>query len=132
MPLPNWLKIRDGYGGRSYENISEVERFVIDNAAIAKVVAKSSDPHADYSYDDFALIEIDEYYCVFETSGCSCPDPSDTWGLVWMGTRNQLSAKISEKWKDSYSSSGWIAFQQEVAKIWPEVTAPKQGKRYDW
>lgn len=37
------------------------------------------DNEASYSYDDWALIELDGDFYLLGTSGCSCPSPSETW-----------------------------------------------------
>lgn len=138
MGLPSWIRTDEcepkrEYGScRTYKEIDEIERFVVDRRAKATTLCESRDPHADYSFNNFALIEIDNYYFVFGTTGCSCPSPDEVWGFVMMGTREELAPEISSKLENASSSSGWISFQQEVAKIWPEVIPGDMGKRYDW
>jgi hypothetical protein len=41
-----------------------------------------TDAEAFYSYDDYALVSLDGAFYLLNTSGCSCPSPSETWGIV--------------------------------------------------
>jgi hypothetical protein len=46
-----------------------------------EIIGGVEDKDASYSYDDFALCELDGQFYLLETSGCSCPSPSETWGI---------------------------------------------------
>jgi hypothetical protein len=39
------------------------------------------DEEASYSYDDYCLCELDNKFYLLNTSGCSCPSPTETWGI---------------------------------------------------
>lgn len=43
------------------------------------IIGGVEDKEADYSYDDWALCELDGKYYLLSTSGCSCPSPAETW-----------------------------------------------------
>jgi hypothetical protein len=70
------------------ESQREVEKFLIEHREDIEVIAQIADQNADYSYDDWALICVplkgrnrrDSFY-LLNTSGCSCPSPSETWGV---------------------------------------------------
>lgn len=63
------------------EDASDAEKKLIDNRADILVYAEISDDEADYSYDDFALVRLGDDWYLLQTSGCSCPSPSETWGV---------------------------------------------------
>lgn len=79
MPIPEYMKPCD-YGRI---DLSETERALVENADAVELLAESTDPDACYAYDDFALLKYGETYYVINTCGCSCPDPSETWGIVF-------------------------------------------------
>lgn len=47
------------------------------------VYGEVHDAEACYSYDDWALVSLDGRYYLLSTSGCSCPSPSETWGIAY-------------------------------------------------
>jgi hypothetical protein len=60
------------------EHTDDVLR-LIENRARVRVLGGWSDPDAEWSYDEIALVELDGDYYALTTSGCSCPSPSETW-----------------------------------------------------
>ena len=64
------------------ENAREVEQHLIENKDKIEVFGEISDDEASYSYDDWALIRLDGKFYLLQTSGCSCPSPSETWGVA--------------------------------------------------
>lgn len=73
-----------------------------------------NDPEADYSYDDLALMRrSDGLYALVRTSGCSCPSPTETWGVVASGSWSDCVANIDaerrswggDSWTDQYGST---------------------------
>lgn len=59
----------------------EPERKLIDNRSRLVVHGEVSDAEANYSFDDYALVSLDGDYYLLNTSGCSCPNPSEVWGV---------------------------------------------------
>ncbi len=59
----------------------EREELLIRRRDDIYLVAYVEDPEADYSYDDRAVVKLDKDYYIVSTSGCSCPSPSETWGV---------------------------------------------------
>ena len=41
-----------------------------------------NDAEASYSYHDYALVRLHGEWYLLETAGCSCPSPSETWGVT--------------------------------------------------
>lgn len=57
------------------------EQNLIGHRGDILVYAEISDDEASYSYDDFALIRLGKDWYLLNTTGCSCPDPSETWNI---------------------------------------------------
>jgi hypothetical protein len=71
-----------------------------------KLLLVAYDPEADYSYDDLALMVRDDgLHVLVNTSGCSCPIPLETWGVVAEGTFVDMIA-CCEKEKKSWGGEG--------------------------
>lgn len=134
MAGPSWVKYIPGdarsYGART-DGLTPDELFFCENSDRAKVIAESSDPHSSYYYDDYALAELDGAYYAFNTSGCSCPSPDETWGLIFKGSRDELLAFLDS----GGGSEAWNEFLREVEKggiaLLKPAPAPS-SKRYDW
>lgn len=140
MAGPSWVSTR----GRSTDNLTDDERFFCENSDRAVTLAESSDPDADYSYDDYALAELDGVYYIFNTSGCSCPSPDETWELEFKGNRDELLDRLvsggltqfdtsSRRW--SRGKESWHEFlrQVEATGIVLRTPAPAPSRsRYDW
>lgn len=131
--LPDYMvdtRIKHKYGyalGRSYQNLSVEEQQLLDNRDAAQILCEVHDG-ASYEYDDWALIQLNDTYYVVNTSGCSCPDPADTWYIVRAGTKQDIVLELM-------GSNGINrAFRNVVAKLdgWEAVTPCEPKKRYDW
>lgn len=69
----NWIAHPDGKGNPEND-------FLIANRSKLKVHA-DIDLGADYEYDMYAIVSLDDKYFLLNSSGCSCPSPSETWGI---------------------------------------------------
>lgn len=57
------------------------EQLLIDRRADIRIIGSIVDDTLSYEYDEFALVELDGLFYLLQTSGCSCPSPSETWGV---------------------------------------------------
>jgi hypothetical protein len=71
----NWIAAPEGGDG------DERSKLLIANRHDLEVVGEVVDSEASYSYDDWALVRLKGKYYLLSTSGCSCPSPSETWGV---------------------------------------------------
>lgn len=64
-----------------------------------EVVAVERIPDPLYEYDDLALLLHKEEgtLVLLRTSGCSCPAPTETWGEVAAGTKQQIREAIDRE-----------------------------------
>lgn len=70
---------------------TEIEKSLQDEPERWEFIFLSTDPLADYSYDDLALMKRnDGIYSIIRTTGCSCPSPTETWGEEESGTIDGL------------------------------------------
>ena len=60
---------------------NKLEQKLVKNRYQLEIYGGVSDPEAHYSYDDVALVRLDNDYYLLRTSGCSCPSPSETWWI---------------------------------------------------
>lgn len=105
-----------------------IEREIIDAWDAAATLAESSDPEADYSFCDYALIQIGDVFYVTNASGCSCPSQSEVWCVGHRGDRDSTVAFISAETDSGYWSEAWHEFQRAVAAIgWPVPSPAKSG-----
>ena len=114
MPGPDWVQhicTGNDNGSRTGE-MSADEKFFVENHARATTLVESTDPESNYSYDDYALAELDGELYVFNTSGCSCPSPSETWDLQIKGGRGDVIAWANSH--DSYNSSAFHEFKRAL------------------
>lgn len=84
------------------------------------------DKDACYSYDDFALCELDGKFYLLQTTGCSCPSPSETWRVVSSGTIDNIKAYVLDPLMSTYE----VPFKQraEFLAIIDGVMLEKRGK----
>lgn len=61
------------------------------------VVAEWSCPDLSYEYDDYAVVRLGRRYAVLNTSGCSCPSPTETWGVLFEGTKAEVKQYLGEE-----------------------------------
>lgn len=143
MPGPDWVwtpKDGDylGYGARDFANLTDMEKAFCAGHDRATTIAESEDPFADYGYYDWALAELDGVFYAFETSGCSCPSPYETWSLRFHGTRDAMLDWLHVVAQDPRHEDAGEAFNEFLRKIeaagW-ELRAPApapRSSRYDW
>lgn len=75
-----WVAHEDGLSTyKSSEPINLVEQVLVARRYELEILGGVTDETASYSYDDWALCELDGEYYLFSTSGCSCPSPNETW-----------------------------------------------------
>ena len=68
------------------------------------VHAEYSVPDLRFEYDELALIELDGMFYILQTSGCSCPSPSETWIIdKGPGTRSEVAKAFLEE----HCRKGW-------------------------
>ena len=70
-----------GHPEAGYENDQTPEGELTRRRYEINILGGIEDSEASYDYDDWALCELDGKYYLLSTSGCSCPSPSETWGL---------------------------------------------------
>lgn len=58
------------------------------------VVLAEVDVGEDYEYDIRTLVATGSTWWVVTTSGCSCPSPSETWGVEERAAGVELAARI--------------------------------------
>lgn len=102
MPAPSWIQSlrpddEGSYGARNQSTLSDEEKRFVRDRDLAETIAEVADPYADYSYNSWALCSLDGCYYVFNTSGCSCPSPSETWELVLWGGHSKVLDWLNEK-----------------------------------
>ena len=69
-----------GYGtGRGIED--EPSLTLVACRDRVEVIGEVTDAEADYSYNNYCLVHLDNKYYLLNTSGCSCPSPTETWGI---------------------------------------------------
>lgn len=61
---------RDGVDADMVANRDQIEYF-----------GGVEDNDSSYSYDDWALVRFRGAFYLLSTSGCSCPSPTETWGV---------------------------------------------------
>jgi len=80
---PRKLTDSDWVGAPECESRGTDEDLLIRRRDEIEVLAEISDPDACYSYDELAVVRLPgEGYFLCQTSGCSCPSPSETWGVT--------------------------------------------------
>lgn len=121
MPGPSYCQRTKHYNNYSHPIINNWERVI--------TLCESEDPHACYSFDDYALCELDDEYYVINTSGCSCPAPAEVWDVLFSGTKSQVEEYLSQSVNIGEARN---EFLREVYKLGWNVPNPEPGKRYDW
>lgn len=86
---------------------SEEENKLIGNRGNILVIGEVADANASWSYDDWAIILFDKKYYLLNTSGCSCPSPTETWGIVFgPSSLRDLEEHITTAYDTEYSVVG--------------------------
>lgn len=57
-------------------------KYLVDRRSDIDVLGGVIDEDLSWEYDEFALIKLDGDFYLLETSGCSCPSPTETWEIV--------------------------------------------------
>lgn len=71
-----WVAHEDGLDRNNPRSVELVKRrYEIE------IIGGVVDQEASYSYDEMALCKLGNDYYLLSTSGCSCPSPSETWGI---------------------------------------------------
>ena len=61
---------------------SDIEREFIAHRDELELLGGVVDETLSYEYDEIAVVMWKRRYYLLQTQGCSCPDPSETWGIV--------------------------------------------------
>lgn len=78
-------------GSERCDRAGEAEKFLIEHRYTLNIIGGIEDPNADYNYDEYALVKLKGKYYLLNTSGCSCPSPSETWCVCFGPTKNLKS-----------------------------------------
>jgi hypothetical protein len=82
-------------GHAACESPTDIEKELIAHKSQIEFIGGVSDDNLSYEYDEFAVIRYKRKLYLLETSGCSCPDPSETWRVVCgPTTKTQLVKEI--------------------------------------
>lgn len=77
------------------------DKTLIDRRGDIFVVGEIGDDSSCYSFDDWALVRLDDAFYLLNTSGCSCPSPCENWGVVeGPGTIDEIEAALFAKHGD--------------------------------
>lgn len=127
------------YSCRSHDNLSANEKILVDGRERANTIAFSEDPAACYSYDDWALVELEGCYYIVNTSGCSCPSPDETWELMFCGDKEhatcylEFSPDSDRDWQRSPTNAAFCAFRKAVQDAgWTLLTPAVDVPVSDW
>lgn len=83
---------------------TEHELDLIGHRGDILVYAEISDDEASYSYDDFALVKLKTKWYLLNTTGCSCPDPNETWNIqIGPATLKEIREFVSGGNYDGYT-----------------------------
>ncbi len=106
------------------ESQGELERALIARREDVEVIAEIEDKDASYDYDDWALVLLDGAYYLLNTSGCSCPSPSETWQVMkGPATLSEIRQEIEAGDYSGYSVPGrqmdefLAAFDAEAERV---------------
>ena len=95
MKLPPLDSYKDAYwvGHPNCDTKRPLEELLIARRADIELLGTIEDKDASYSYDDFALVRLDADYYLLNTTGCSCPSPSETWHVeIGPATLDEIEA----------------------------------------
>lgn len=78
------------------EHQKEVEREFIANREKLEIIGGVVDETLSYEYNEFAVVKYKRKLYLLETSGCSCPSPTETWYIVHgPSTKKELIKSIN-------------------------------------
>lgn len=111
-------------GNDRCEDAGDLEKLIISRRADLVIWAEISDDQADYSYDDWALVQLDNDFYLLSTAGCSCPSPSETWGVnVGPSTLDDILNAIERGDYDGYTVPG-----RQKQEFLDAINAAKRGE----
>lgn len=91
-------------GHKNAINTSPMMKRLIKRRYDIEIIGGVIDEEASYSYDEFALCELDGAYYLLSTSGCSCPSADETWIIeIGPATLSQISEHIRGGHYDGYT-----------------------------
>ena len=79
---------------------NELDKEMVANRYKLEIIGGVVDETLSYEYDEFAVVRYKRKLYLFETSGCSCPDPTETWSVQGPYTKKELHDEIK---KGNYS-----------------------------
>jgi hypothetical protein len=82
LPPPGSFKEFYWIGDPACDGIGEKERLFIDRRADVQLIAGAC-ADLSYEFDETAVCRLDGKFYVLNTSGCSCPSPSEKWGVAY-------------------------------------------------
>lgn len=65
-----------------YPNCPDSMRAINEHRSEIVLWGYVTDDDANYSYDDWVLIELYDVFYLLNTTGCSCPSPRETWTIA--------------------------------------------------
>ena len=75
-------------------SLNPVEKELVENRTKLEIIGGVVDDQLSWEYDEFAVVRYQRKLYLFETSGCSCPDPTETWRVTGPFTKAELLKEI--------------------------------------
>jgi hypothetical protein len=95
-------------GDSAKDAYNALQNEFIANRDKLEILGGVTDPNACYDYDEFAVVRYKRKLYLLETSGCSCPSPSETWGIVHgPTTKTELVKSIKKGDYQGYTLPEW-------------------------
>lgn len=94
---------------------SDEEKRLVAHRKDLVVYGLVADAEADYSYHDYALVSLGAEFYLLETSGCSCPSPTETWSITFGPL--SLDRLVEEFESDLASRANWTMPQRQLAEF---------------
>lgn len=92
------------WGVRSESSLSDFERWMHARRFEVDVIAEGERNNLCYEYDEIAILHLDGRFGLAETSGCSCPSPSETWDV-----REMTAAQVVECLAEMAKQPDWAS-----------------------
>lgn len=93
--------------------VTGAEKMLQERRAEVMLVTEASVGGQCYSYDDYCVVMLDDVYYLLNTTGCSCPSPTETWCVLSEGTLEEVKQEIKER--IPASDTGTYYYQEEAA-----------------
>lgn len=78
---PRRIEEQDWPGHGACNQPNDKERFLIANRDKFQIYGEIEDKEMSYEYDEYAVIGDGSQFWLLQTSGCSCPSPTETWKI---------------------------------------------------